>query len=126
MTLMIAQPTQRVLIVAGGSLLEEGVGSLLKQELDLHVSDVVYRDDSTFLQDVADARPDTILLNAEGPLDSRRILELLANVPTLAALRVIVVRPDDNTIDIYERQRIIATRSADLLALIRLGREKAN
>jgi hypothetical protein len=48
---------------------------------------------------------------------------LLADNPHIAAFRIIVVRPDDNTIDIYERQRITATRSADLVALIRRGRD---
>src|SRR3972149_5039421 len=97
---------QRVLVVESGSLLDEGVASLLAQESDLHVSGIAYANDTAFLQDISDARPDVILLNEAGPLDSVRILELLKSIPTLASLRVIVVRLDDNVIDMYEKQSV--------------------
>ena len=112
---------RRVLVIESGSLLDEGVESLLVHETDLQVSGISYADDDTFLHDVSDARPDVILLNEAGPLDSARIFELLKNLPGLATLRIIVVRPDDNTIDLYERQRVEAIQSNDLLALIRRG-----
>ena len=114
---------RRVLIVASGSLLEEGMGSLLKRADDLQVSDIAYTDDTTFLQDLSDIRPDVILLNETGALDSVRILELLKGLPTLATLRVIVVRSDDNMIDVYERRRVATTQSADLIATVRRGKE---
>ncbi len=111
--------TQRIVIVGSGSVLEQGVENLLGQEPDLQVSGVAYADDATFLEDVSHMRPDVILLNAAGPLDSMRIFELLKDHPGLASLRVIVVRPDDNTIEEYERRSLTATRSADLVAVIR-------
>jgi DNA-binding NarL/FixJ family response regulator len=111
--------THRILVVESESLFGDAVASLLREAHDLQVRDVAYTDDTAFLRDVSDLRPDAILLNEKGPLDSRRILELLANIPTLASLRVIVVRPDDNMIDVYERQRVTAHQGADLLALVR-------
>ena len=114
----------RVLVVESGSLLDEGVESLLIRETDMQVSGISYADDATFLQDVTHARPDVILLNEDGPLDSARIFELLRDLPGLASLRVIIVRPDDNAIDLYERKQVIATQSDDLLALIRRGERR--
>ena len=111
----------RVLMVKCGSLLDEGVESLLLQEADLQVTGITYSDEIAFLQDVSHARPGAILLNEAGPLDSVRIFELLKDLPALATLRVIIIRPDDNTIDVYEKRRIIVARSGDLLALIRSG-----
>lgn len=113
-----------VLVVESGRLLDEGVKRLLEQELDLQVSGVAYGDDASFLQDVSALRPDVILLNAEGPLDSTRILELLSGLPSLASLRLIVVRPDDNQIDMYEKKRVIAASRDDLLNLIRQDEER--
>ena len=112
-----------VLIVGNGSLLDEGVESILKRQGDVRVSGIAYADDTAFLQDVSNMRPDVILLNERSPLTPQRILELLADNPMLATLQVIVVRPDDNTIDVYERQRVTARRVADLVHLIR--RERA-
>lgn len=120
---------QRVFVVGTGSFFEQGVASLLSFGTDLHVSGVTYTDDDSFLEDVAENRPDVILLNEAGPLNSARILELLS-ATRLASLRVIVVRPDSNAIDVYERpsliaatmvyerQRIIATTSDDLIELV--------
>jgi DNA-binding NarL/FixJ family response regulator len=113
----------RVLVVESGLLLDEGVESLLGQELDLQVSGITYADDASFLDDVSTLRPDVILLNEAGPLDSLRILELLENIPTLASLRVVTVRRDDNTIDMYERKRVVATHSSDFFDLIRSGND---
>lgn len=113
--------TRRVMIVGSGSLLDEGVERLLRSRESIQVSGIVYSDDTSFLQDVSDMRPDVILLNEAGPLDSLRILELLKNIPTLASLRVVKVRTEDNTIDLYERRRVVATHSNDLLDLIRSG-----
>ena len=112
----------RVLVVETGTLLDEGVESLLSQETDLQVSGICYADDVSFLEDVSQARPDVILLNEDGPLDSVRIFELLNSLPGLASLRLIIVRPDDNTIDMYEKKQVVATHSDDLLHLIRGNR----
>ena len=110
---------QHVLVVENGSLLDEGVERLLSHETDFLVSGITYADETAFLQDVSDKRPDVILLNEAGPLDSVQIFELLKNLPTIATLRVIIVRPDDNAIDVYDRQRVIATQSRDLIGLVR-------
>ena len=117
------QPTRRVVIVGTDSLLDEGIKKLLAHEPDLEVSSIAYTDEATFLQDVSQAHPDVILLNEASPLDSARIFALLKNIeiPIPATLRVIVVRADDNAIDVYQKQHVIATRRDDLFTFIRGG-----
>jgi hypothetical protein len=112
-------------MIEGDSILDEAVATLLRRESDVQVSDVAYADDTTFLQDISRIRPDVILLNADGPLDSVRILDLLKDLPSLASLRVIVVRPEDNLIDMVEMKRVVATQSDDLLGLIRRDEDRA-
>ena len=102
-----------------GSIFDDGIVSLLAEETDLQVSGMTFTTEATFLQDVSQARPDVILLDEGRPLDSQRILELLRAIPTLATLQVIVARPDDNTIDVYEKRSLVLTQRDDLLALIR-------
>lgn len=116
-------PMRRVLIIEGGSLLEEGMGALLAREPDLHVKGVSFADETTFLQDVAAMRPDVILMNESGPLTSERMLDLLKRVPALAGMRVILVRSQDNTINMYEHQQVVATKVDDLLNLVRSAQD---
>ena len=60
-----------------------------------------------------------IVLDEASALDPVRIFGLLKDLLPRATLRVILLRPRDNTIDVYEKRRVIATRRADLLALVR-------
>jgi len=110
---------RHVLMVQNGTLLEEGMEALLLHESDFQVSGIVCKDETSFVQEVSSRRPDVVLLNEEGRLDSRRILELLGAVTALSALRVLIVRPDANTIDMYEKKQVVARQIDDLLSLIR-------
>jgi len=110
---------QRVLLIKSGSLLDEGVESLLKDEVDLEVADATASDEATLLEDIARVHPDVILLNEVDPLQATRILELLKSAPTV---RVIVTRLSSNTVDVYDKQEVNLTESADLVSLL-LGRK---
>jgi len=107
-----------VLLIESDSLLDHGIESVLLRQPDVRLSSVSYTGDPAFLRDLVRIRPDMILLNEAGPVNAARLFDLLANVPDLATLRVIVVRPDGNTIDLYEKRSIVATQSSDLLSLI--------
>ena len=107
-----------VLLIESDLLLDHGVESVLLREHDVRVSSVSYTGDRAFLRDLIRIRPDTILLNESGPVSAVRLLDLLKGLPGLASVRVIVVRTDGNTIDLYEKRSIVATQSSDLLSLI--------
>ena len=109
----------RVLIVGTGTLLEEGVKSLLAHEADIRVSEIVYASESTFIQDVPGMNPDVIVFHETGPLNSGRIFELLKAIPEMGTLRVIILRSSNATIDFYEKRTLNATRSQDFINLVR-------
>ena len=110
--------SRRVLMVGIGSLLEEGVVSLLAQEQDVLVWNINYADEGTFVQDVLSTRPDVIVFHEAGVLDSDRIFDLLRAIPTLETLRVIILRSSSTAMDLYEKRTINATDSRGLLALV--------
>ena len=113
-------PPWRVIVVGASSLFEEGVTKLLAEEPNLQVSSITYIDDITLLQEISHAQPDMVVLNEARLLDSVRTVELLMKIlEDLTNSQVIVIRPDSNTIDIYEKREITAYEGADLLALIR-------
>lgn len=110
--------TRRVLVMENGSLFDEAMKALLTHDTGLTVSGVAYADETTFLNDVSRMSPDVIVLNDAGPLDAAQLCKLLEHVPAREALWVIVVRSDDNVIDLYKKQSVVASRSHDLIALI--------
>ncbi len=110
-----------VLVVENGTVLDEGVASILRQEPGLEVTNLVYTDESAFLDAVSRARPSIILLNETGPLDPSRVFELLDNDPAAAVPRVIMVHAGSNLLDAYERRTVVATRRSDLVTLIQSG-----
>lgn len=110
---------RRVIIVGMGFVLEDGLESLLAAEPDLQVSDLTFTEERTFVQDVLRLHPDVILFHEAGLLTSARIFELLRAIPTTETLRVIILRSANSAIDLYEKRRVSAPQSKDLLALVR-------
>lgn len=109
---------RRVLVVGFGSLLEQGVQSLLAQEPEVQVWEVKYTDEVAFLLDVLQTRPDVILFHETGALDSDRIFDLLRAVPTLETFRVIILRSTNAAIDLYEKRRVAAVSGQHLVDLV--------
>ena len=112
--------TRRVLVVESesGSLFDQGLKSLLRRRTGWKVSGIIYTDEATLLKEMSHLCPDVIVLNEAGPIGPAHICQLLKNVPARLALRVIVVRSNDNAIDLYRKQTVIASKSRDLIALI--------
>ncbi len=112
-----------MLIVAGGSLFDEGITSLLGRERDLEVTSFSYSDDPTFSQEVLLRQPEVVILFEGGPLTVSRVFELIKEIPHLDAMRVITILSDSSAVEMYEKQQIPAIKSDTLLALIRHSRQ---
>lgn len=85
----------------------------------LQVATVFYVDKTTFLKDVATRVPDVIVLSESSPLDRTRTSHLLQAILPQQALRVIVIRPEDNILEVYDKQCLKVTHNSDLISLIR-------
>jgi DNA-binding NarL/FixJ family response regulator len=116
-------PSRRVSIVGDNSLFEEGIAQLLAFGADLAVSNTKYTDDPAFLDAIAQIRPDVILLNESTICDSAHILELLFSIQSFTALSVIMVRLDNNVVDVYDvfemPKQVTVTNRDELVAVVR-------
>ena len=92
---------------------------MLIQQTDFQVIGVHYLDDARFLLTMRREQPDVILLFEDGPLEARRVFDLLKDTPLAAPFRVITVHSSGNSLEMYERQAITIAQSQDLFALIR-------
>jgi hypothetical protein len=109
----------RVLIPQSGSLFDEGLKSLIRRDDGLQILTATAGDAATFFAEVTRLSPEVILLNGASDLEQIPFSEMLNILPAATNLRLIVVRSDDNVIDVYEKRRVQAVNSSDLLAVIR-------
>lgn len=111
---------KRVLIVETGSVLDGGIKSLLMRESELQVT-VTPFSPTAFLNEAAPMYPDVIVLSEAIPLDWTRNCKLLRGISPRETLRVIVARPDDNVLDVYDKQCLELTCNDDLVTFITRG-----
>lgn len=106
-------------------MFEEGLSSLIRRDSGLQILTVLATDMTTFFQEVTRLSPEVILLNGVSHLETIKFCELLNTLPAEASLRLVIVRPDDNVIDVYEKRRVVAARSGDLLTIIKGNSRRA-
>ena len=110
---------RRVLFIGTGSLLDESIKSLLMHEPEFRVTTSIEADLATLRIDVDDTSPDVILFCHTQPHDWPRTFEILNKVPDQEYLRMIVIRRDDNILEIYDRRCVELTRNSDLITLMK-------
>ena len=106
-----------VVLIESGSVLDEGIKSLLAREPGLEVSAISYSNRNVLLSSL-EAAPDTILLNESTRTESMRTSEILRELEPEENLRVIVVRLEDNVLEVYDKQCLKLTNNNDLIALL--------
>jgi DNA-binding NarL/FixJ family response regulator len=116
-------PARRILIVGIGSLLEEGVESLLAQEPNVQVWAIHHEDEDALIQYAARLHPDVILFHEMGALDADRIFDLVRTIP-VEPLRVVILRSSDSAVDLYEKRRVYTADGGNFRDLI-LGNQRA-
>jgi hypothetical protein len=109
---------RRILVVNNGSLLDEGVTSLLASQAGLQVSSIGFENEAALARDIARIHPDVIVLSQSGLMEPERFLESLDNIPDPNGLRLIVIHPSENTLDVYYRQQSASAHSEDFIALV--------
>ncbi len=110
---------QRVMVINSGSVFDSSMVHLLMQARDLEVIEVTYREPVSFLSTVTYFKPHVIVVNDSDQTNAAHILEVLRASRPINRLRVIVIRIQDNTLEQHEIRQVVATDSADLVALIR-------
>jgi DNA-binding NarL/FixJ family response regulator len=113
----VRERKRRVLVVQGNSLMSSGVLRLLSNEAGLRVVGTMPADEGALIAKVARFRPDVVLLEAASPLTNpARLLSLLQHYPVL---RVVVMSPDRDVAEMYDRTEIVMAEVANLLAVLR-------
>ncbi len=107
---------QHVLVVKD-ELLGELVRSLLGQAQDLNVAGCAPRDEAALIELIERTRPAVVVLIADTRLTDPN--SLLCRLNSELDFRVVAVSAEDNTVRVYDRQKVSITRGEDLVTIIR-------
>lgn len=99
----------------------EGISSLLAKETDFQVSTMNYSESEIMLRDIEQIKPDVFLFCESSPVDRDLTTELLHKVLARRETHAIVVRQDENIIDVYDKHGRPANDLQELLALLEAG-----
>lgn len=107
---------QRVLIVENERLLGAAIEHLLTSEVDLKVMGLAQADEPVLLEEIKLSQPDVVIMDQTTFLTDP--MKLLAHLRDFPRLRVIVVSANDNIVQIFDKQLVLVTQTADLASLL--------
>ena len=93
---------RHVFIVGEDVLFDEGIAHLLTTRTEMRISREKYKDDSWLVNSVLQNHPDIVLLAESDALGSTRLLDLIFSIPLLENLWVVIVRLENNVVNVYE------------------------
>jgi hypothetical protein len=96
------QVPRSVYVLGDGLLFDEIIANMLTSDARLRVIRGFYVEDAAFLTLVCLCQPEVILLNESDLLRCERIRTVLPQISPAADLRVIVIRPDNNFVHIFD------------------------
>lgn len=108
----------RVVILSGQSLFAEGVASRLRQHLDRLELVVIDSRESDALQQVLDARPSTLILDAADVMDITQNCPLGDLMRALQPFKIIRLDSQQQAIRILTSEQRLADEVKDLIELI--------
>ena len=107
-----------LLVVGTGSLLGDLVAHMMMHEPEFNVATITGGDPALLDEALARTTPEVILFCHGYPLDWSRTMEILKGIPEQEQVRMIVIRRDDNFLEVYEKEYIELTSKTDLFTLI--------
>ncbi|MCP4424269.1 MAG: hypothetical protein GY803_07260, partial [Chloroflexi bacterium] len=103
---------QRILIVNNHLLMGAGVEKLLSSSGQSQIIGSSFQSEADLVRDIWHYLPDIVIMSAQfHQITPTRLLSLLENY---GSLRLIAVSEKDNSLEIYEKQRIKTESLADL------------
>lgn len=108
----------RVLVVNGGSLLDEGIARLISSRSNLDVSTINFEDEDILVNNIVSRCPQVVVMGQTGSVKLDKFYKLLTSIPTLSKLRMIIFHSNDNSVDIFPQEHLNSIGSDDFIALI--------
>ena len=100
-------------------MLDAGIKNLLARDSGLKIATVTFTDLTALLKEVSKKNPDIVVLSESNALDYIRTSEFLRGISPQKTLRVIVIRLQDNVLEIYDKRRPTMTRDRDLINFVK-------
>jgi hypothetical protein len=109
---------QRVLVVNRGSLLDEGVVSLISSRSNLNVSTIDFENEEVLVNDIVSRHPEVVVMGQNGNVGIEKMYKMLTSISTLEKLRMIIFHSNDNSVDVFSQEKLNSIRGCDFIELI--------
>jgi hypothetical protein len=106
-----------VILLDGNNILSAGLASLLTENQELQLEHLTHVDDLSILQTISRRQPDVIVITESDPYELARILELLETAQPDSTWRIMIVHPDSNRIDLYDKRQVMINGRQDVIDL---------
>ncbi|MDP1817992.1 MAG: hypothetical protein Q8K92_26300 [Leadbetterella sp.] len=108
----------RILVVNRGSLLDEGVVSLISSRSNLDVSTINFEGEDVLVNDIVSKCPEVVVMGQTGSIKLEKLYKVLTSIPTLAKLRMVIFHSNDNSVDVFSQEHLDSIRSDDFIAFV--------
>ena len=113
----------QVLLAPADSVMMAGVGMLLAREPGLEILPVEPANGPALVREIQRRQPDVIIIDKEALLaEAGGLFQLLVECP---GLRVVVLNPEHNTMQVYDRAQVGVKAIGDLLAVLQRAETSA-
>jgi hypothetical protein len=109
---------QRVLVVNRGSLLDEGVFSLIRSKSNLDVSIINFESEDTLVNDIVSRHPEVVVMGQSGSVGIENLYKMITSFSTMKKLRMIIFHSNDNLVDVFPREKLNSYSSGDFMTLV--------
>lgn len=114
-------PTQHVVLINSGTLLDEGVYQLIQSETDLDVSTVNFTNNEEILvSDIVSKQPEVVVMGGSGVENVEQLYKHLTSFASLRKLRMIFFHTHDNVVDVFSQEKHNFFSSADFVTLVQV------
>ena len=107
-----------VLLAGAGFLLGDVIENMVRHKPEFRLATLKETDLAVLREVIERDTPDVILVCQANAFDSTKTLEDLKKIVVERHLRIIVIRADDNILEVYDKRNIRLTSSKDLFELI--------
>ena len=109
---------QRILVVNGGSLLDEGVVRLISERPNFEVFTVNFEGEDVLVNDIVTKCPEVVVMGQPSSIKLEKLYGVLTSFPALEKLRLIIFHSNDNSVDVFSQGHLMFIRGDDFIELV--------
>lgn len=115
-------PSQHVVLINSGSLLDEGIYRLIQSETDFNVSTIEFTSNNdTLVSDIVSRQPEVVVMGGNRVDKVESLYKQLTSFAALSKLRMVFFHTEDNALDVFSQEKHNFIPCADSMTLVQVA-----